>query len=160
MKLASWMSAVVVGSLLLTGARSASASATYLGPVTTLGWVGDCSLCHTGPVGMFMTSTQPFAVTLKGKGLMGAGNTASLDAAIAALGDADSDKDGTGDLEELMTGNNPNVAGGGAVEANEPVQYGCFNSVVGRRDVPVNGVGMFASLLTAAALWRTRRRVG
>jgi hypothetical protein len=104
------------------------------------------------------TATQPFAQTLQKKGAMEK-DVASLNAAVTALTDADdSDKDGTPDLEELKMGEDPNVPNGGIVEPNEPVLYGCFNSVVARRDVPVNGAGVFAGLLTAAALWRTRRR--
>lgn len=158
MKAARWVGSAVIGAALLCGARTALASNDYLGIVQQKGWKGDCRLCHTVQPGTFMTATQPFAETLKLKGLMGGTRIDLLNAALAKLSSEDSDGDEKSDLEELMNSWDPNVRGPGTVGDIEPVQYGCFNSVVGRHEVPANGAGVFAGLLTATALWRTRRR--
>jgi hypothetical protein len=154
-----WVGSAVVGAALLCGARTASASGEFFPRVLELGWTGDCTLCHTVQPGTGGTATKKFAQTLQKKGLKPK-DVASLNVALAALTDEDNgDGDLKSDFEELMMGEDPNVPNGGVVEPNEPVLYGCFNSVVARHDVPANGAGVFAGLLTAAALWRTRSRV-
>jgi hypothetical protein len=159
MKLTNWMGSLGVLGALAMSSGQASASQPYRDIVKMKGWMGDCIVCHTGSIGEGGTAIQPFAQTLIKKGLKGGFMTATLDAALDQLGPTDdSDDDKVSDLDELMAGTNPNIANGGAVDPIEPVEYGCFNSIVGRRDLSASGVGVLAGLLTAAALWRTRRR--
>lgn len=138
-----------------SAAPCALASAGYLAPVMAKGWKGDCSLCHTAAAGGD-AAVKPFALSLKALGLTGSGNTASLDAALAAATTVDSDGDTIPDLSELMGGSDPNVPGATMVESAEPIEYGCFNSIVGRASEHSWGAA-FAGFL-AVALLRSRRR--
>jgi hypothetical protein len=93
-------------------ASSVLASGTYPGDIATALAVTApaCTLCHVGAPG-FGTATSKFAVSAKGKGLMGGGATALLTTALTALETSmtDSDGDGVPDITELKTGKNPNV---------------------------------------------------
>lgn len=73
----------------------------------------DCSLCHVGPQQVGTVNT-PFGVSMRSRGLVFY-DEASLRRALDALAAerTDSDRDGTGDIDELKAGGNPNVAGGG-----------------------------------------------
>lgn len=139
----------------------ASASIVY-GPYleTNYGATGGCLLCHRDNNGGAGTVTREFGKTLQSKGLVG-GNTTSLDAAIAALGNADSDGDGAADSDEL-TGmgdpNDPAVLTGGA-QAPEPIEYGCVGGTIAGRTAPEPGAAVVAAVFVAGALaWAARRR--
>jgi hypothetical protein len=79
-----------------------------------------------------------------------------LSKALKALADAhtDTDGDGTEDVEELMRGTNPSDRTDAVLGVAE---YGCIGSVAGHRPFR-HGLAAIAGLLTAVALWHTRRR--
>lgn len=112
-----------------------------------------CLICHTTATGGTGTATVPFALALKEEGLRGAGDTASLTAALDALeaSAADSDGDGQPDLEALAAGIDPSTGeafcGGGALPTPA---YGCV------QQAPVGG-GL-ALTLSALLLGLARRR--
>lgn len=116
-----------------------------------------CTLCHGDSTGGNGTVVKPL-----GRALLDAGalpnDEASLRAALAAVDAAaiDSDGDGTGDVDELEAGRDPNVAGEGELCA---VTYGCGARVavtaVGR-DAP----SLYAVLWGGALVWLRARRAG
>lgn len=67
-----------------------------------------CLLCHTTDPGRLKTATQPFGLTLQSRGIQGR-NPAGLARVLIdiATEDEDSDRDGTGDYEEVYRGTNP-----------------------------------------------------
>lgn len=112
-----------------------------------------CTLCHDGPT-QRGTVTTPFGAAMRSRGLV-AYDEGSLTLAIAALqGEKkDSDEDGTPDIEELVTGSDPNDSpnGADALVAN----YGCGLGNGG------GGVGVrAASLLIAGLVLAAKRRRG
>lgn len=115
-----------------------------------------CLLCHTATAGGAGTATKPFAVSMRAAGLVPF-NVTSLEAALTALeaDGTDSDGDGTGDIDELVAGTDPNLPpaeGEGEGEGEgEPVQYG-----FGCADAPAAPLTAFA-LLTLARCSRRRR---
>ncbi len=128
---------------------------------------GGCMLCHTDTSGGNGTITRKFGKTLQGLGLRGSSDYASaevakeaLDAAIAALGTADSDADGASDFEELTGSGDPNdpkVVTGGA-QAPEPVEYGCIGgTIAGRTDVGFPNAVVAAGFALVMVTWRRRR---
>lgn len=140
----------------------AAASPAY-GPYLTTNYdsTGACTLCHTDNTGGAGTIKRAFGKTLQAKGLLGASNTASLDAAIAALGASDSDGDGATDIDELTGNGDPNdpaVVTGGA-EAPEPVEYGCVGgTIAGHTESTSSEALAAAGFVAAALLWSRRRR--
>jgi len=102
----------------VTLSSSAAASATFPGalqqqlglkspPYPPLG----CRLCHQTDAGGLKTATKPFGRAVQKNGAVAA-NVPSLIGALNALENdgTDSDKDGVGDIGELQTGTDPNVA--------------------------------------------------
>lgn len=147
--------------LVLSCVGPARASALYDGYLqTNYDAYGGCTLCHTDNNGGDETVTRPFGKTLMNKGLLGGANFASLDAAIAALGTADSDADGASDFEELTGSGDPNdpkVVTGGA-QAPEPVEYGCIGgTIAGRTDVGFPNAVVAAGFALVMVTWRRRR---
>jgi hypothetical protein len=116
----------------------------------SLTYAPDCSLCHANGQTGFGTVTTPFGTSMRSRGLV-AQNIASLDTALDALAaeKTDSDGDGVPDIDELKTGSNPNVAGGGSVP---PPSYGCFD-VSGQPGSPLALLPVLLGLL----LLRARR---
>ena len=93
-----------VAAACLLNAPSASASASYPDQLNNEYQRGDlsCTTCHVGAPGVG-TATSPYALTLRGYGLVGGGNTAALQTAldeVRANAD-DSDKGGVDDVTEL-----------------------------------------------------------
>jgi hypothetical protein len=114
-----------------------------------LSYTPDCSVCHANGQTGFGTVTTPFGTSMRSRGLV-AQNLGSLDTALDALAaeGTDSDHDGTGDIDELKAGTDPNAAGGSSVP---PPSYGCFD-VSGQPGSPLALLPVALSLL----LWRTR----
>ena len=149
----------------------ASASPTFPGEIKRhIGAVvtPPCSVCHDGNPGVG-TATSPFAISMKGRGLV-ANDTGALDNALDALDGemTDSDGDGVPDVEELRRGwdpNLPNLADGGvSPNAVRPTTlntwYGC---AVGARAGCSGGAALFFALVAVLAAMRhartTERRV-
>lgn len=86
-----------------------------------------CLPCHVDQLGGAGTAVQPFAQTLAKYGIDGRSSAGDLRSALERLGDEDSDGDGVPDLEELLSGGDPNhSACGPGVEVLE-YEYGCAN---------------------------------
>lgn len=118
----------------------------------------DCRLCHAQVVGSAGTAVQPFAETLRRYGISASSSGSDLENVLERLGDEDTDGDGLPDLEELLTGDDPNVEGCGTVQKILVYEYGCVN-LVGARPA-----GSWVGLALAALFWlrrgRARRRIG
>lgn len=106
---------LVTAALLVLSPTCAAASSRY--PQALENGVGlasepDCTLCHRTSRGGPNTATKPFARNLVALGLEDGGNVASLQAAILAAEEENSDSDGAGspDLDELALGTDPNDA--------------------------------------------------
>jgi MYXO-CTERM domain-containing protein len=84
-----------------------------------------CQICHIDALGGAGTAVQPFAETLKQRGLNKGSSASELSKILDELDDADSDDDGRADLEEILSGGDPNTAGRG--KATEVLEYhhGC-----------------------------------
>jgi MYXO-CTERM domain-containing protein len=110
-------------------ALPAGASSTYPGAIKdhlTASKLPACTLCHQtagggGPV------VTPFAHAMVAEGLTGGSNTTALTAALDALEAAgtDSDGDGTGDIDELRAGGDPNTAGASNAGPTPVYGFGC-----------------------------------
>jgi hypothetical protein len=146
------------GTLLVAGA--ASASQVYPAAVAqhlSLPYVPACSLCHlagkTGPG----TAETPFARSTRARGLR-SGDTPLVAVALDALArdGVDSDGDGVTDINELVAGTDPNVAGGSSIELRADPGYGCSSA---------DGSAGLAELVVALLFTRrgaamSRRRLG
>jgi hypothetical protein len=108
---------------------------------------GDCRLCHAQVVGSAGTAIQPFAATLKRYGIDASSSGGDLEAAILELGEEDSDGDGMSDLEELLSGGDPNESCGTPQQVLV-YEYGCAN-LVGSRSQRAAWFGLFALGLLA-----------
>jgi hypothetical protein len=119
-------------------------------------WKGDCRLCHQEPIGRAGTATQPFAEALKDQGLNGASGADDLKRVLEEWDEQDSDGDGFSDVEELLTGGDPNRGKGEAPIAVVEYRYGCLNFTA---SAP-GSFGAHASwlLLLAACVARSRTR--
>lgn len=84
----------------------------------------ECALCHAGGVAKSSSVTTPFGVKMKQLGLIKR-DYESLHRALSELEIEKSDVDGDGvpDIDELLTGSNPNYVPGDG--APPPVHYGC-----------------------------------
>ena len=69
-----------------------------------------CVTCHDNPGGGTGTATEPFAESLRDRGLVGGTNIASLEDALEELTEdaVDSDGDDVVDIDELLAGSDPN----------------------------------------------------
>jgi hypothetical protein len=111
-----------------------------------------CTLCHDSNLGGTGTVTSDFGQALLARGLTGGSSFDTLDAALTALADEglDGDGDGTPDVDELLSGDDPNVDGGALCASPLPTpEYGCFNHAR-------VAAGTLAVLLAAAAARRQR----
>lgn len=155
------MNRYLIGCLALS-ALPAAASSTFPGVVKDHLQAAQppaCAVCHTGGATGMGTVNTAFGKALRNEGLT-AGDDDALRTALDALGDksTDSDADGTGDVDELKAGRNPNLADapgvdagtdGGTTEQPPSPKYGC-----GANAVP--GLGGLAALLIVAG-WSRRR---
>ncbi len=154
--------AVVAVTLLFAGA--ASASPDY--PATIKSHLGlmsapECALCHTDGQTSLGTVNTLFGTTARGTYKLSSGDTALLGTVLDKMktDNVDSDGDGTGDIDELVAGTDPNVKGGGAVAAKPELTYGCAATVAPGRPLPSSGAALGLALVAAIALARRRRGV-
>lgn len=122
-----------LGLAVLVGSGLAQASPNYPDALKSdlgLSCAVTCSLCHSGGQTGAGTVNTPFGASIRAHGLVSS-DTASLQAALDAMGMdlTDSDGDGTPDVEELVACGNPNGTSGGASSAAPPPAYGCGASV-------------------------------
>lgn len=126
----------------------------------TLDYQPPCSLCHEGGKTGGGTVNTPFGKAMRARGLV-ADDENSLSTALGKMMDdaVDSDEDGTTDVDELVAGADPNVAGDGSLGANSP-QYGCGAQIAPGSLASGSPAALGLALLTAiglAAQLRTRR---
>lgn len=86
-----------------------------------------CTTCHATSAGGAGTVVTPFGTAMRGAGLTG-GDVETVEPALSALAEHDSDGDGLPDDEALAAGLDPSTGDG---LCDGPV-YGCF-SHTGRR---------------------------
>ncbi|MBM4380514.1 MAG: hypothetical protein FJ086_14660 [Deltaproteobacteria bacterium] len=148
---------------MLLGALPAAASSSFPTAVkehVQLSQMPACALCHTGGVTGMGTVNTAFGKALRNEGLT-AGDDDALRTALDALAakGTDSDADGSGDVDELKAGRNPNLADAPGVDAGPDAgttpqppspKYGC-----GANAVP--GLGGLVALMVVAG-WSRRRR--
>ncbi len=110
----------------------------------------DCSLCHVGTPGRGTVNT-PFGTTIRSRGAQ-AYDESSLQTALDALKaeKKDSDGDGTGDIDELLAGADPNA---GAGQETVIPDYGCAVT-----HAPTSPTLPAAALLLALVSIPARRR--
>ena len=88
-----------------------------------------CGLCHvegkTGPG----TAEMPFARSARAHGLEG-GNVGLVAVALDAMmrDGTDSDRDGVSDIQELLAGTDPNLAGAQSIEVRADPASGCSSA--------------------------------
>ncbi len=107
------------------------------------GPVVGCTMCHQGQP-MVGTVTTPFGAAMLERGLR-PGDEDSLKTAFMAMSGVDSDGDGALDVDELKTGDNPNVAAGTGEVVPVPT-YGCSSASL-------------VSVLGLCLVWLRRRRL-
>ena len=143
------MCKLVLLAVILLAAHEAHASPGY--PTAIVERLGifyspPCSLCHvegkTGPG----TAETPFGRSARAHGLEG-GDVGLVGIALDALArdGIDSDRDGITDIQELIAGTDPNLAGGESIQVRQDPMSGCSSA----------GSGDWLLLL---GLWRPRRR--
>jgi hypothetical protein len=122
----------------------------------------ECTVCHTTSRGGPGTAKTAFAGTLKGLGLRGRGDRASLQAALQELmlSDPDTDGDGVTDVEELRLDRSPNEwdspPGGGA--GGPPLGGGGALSDMGGASGELGGGGVSAMIGGGSSLGGRRDR--
>ena len=119
----------------------------------SLSYTPPCTICHTSAVGNISTAVQPFALAMRGAGLV-LEDTSSLQTALMTLEaeKTDSDCDGTPEIQQLEDGRDPNAPGDyidGSSKA-APADPGCMSE--GEAVVPEFGCG--AQLSRPPASWR------
>lgn len=150
--------AIVTGLALLVDASPARATPDVRAALETelnLGYSPGCTLCHDGTPGPG-TATTPFATSMIQRGLTPA-DTTSVAGAVAAMraDQVDSDGDGQTDIDELIAGQDPNVAGGSL--ATDSPEYGCGASIADRVYDPLGACAALVVSLTLLRLGRRRR---
>lgn len=115
-----------------------------------------CTLCHRDQQGGFGTVVQPFGSEMLASGL-GARDPDFIPTALAELESSgvDSDGDGTGDVEQLRQGENPN---GGAALCGPT--YGCFATVASAREFTANPFPSCTAIVLVLVLAARRGRRG
>lgn len=154
------MAVVLLG---LSTAAPAAAQDEFPGLVKehlTLGYAPPCSVCHAKGNTGSGTVVTPFGWSMRGRGLE-ADDPKSVGIALDALKNAKTDSDGdhVSDVDELVAGTDPNVAGSVPLPNGEQTGYGCGGSAP---DPNRRGEGSFAPLAVAMifCLRRMMRRGG
>ena len=107
-----------------------------------------CSLCHVEGKTGAGTAETPFARSARAHGLEG-GDVRLVGIALDALARdrIDSDRDGITDIQELLAGTDPNLAGGESIKVRQDPMSGCTSA------------GGDCGWLLLLALWPARRRL-
>jgi MYXO-CTERM domain-containing protein len=137
------------------GHGSVPSPAICTNPSTTpdQGWP-PCRLCHIQGTTGSGTLQTPFAVSMLARGLTG--EDTSVCAALAAMGNVDSDGDGKSDLSELENDTDPNTRANVQLSVEPTPSYGCsVASSSPRAGWPALALAVGALLLP---LGRRRRR--
>ena len=118
--------------LAVAAASAARASGDYPGTIKdhlSASKLPSCALCHRTPAGGGDAVTA-FAGAMVAEGLTGLSNTTALKAGLDALEAAgtDSDGDGTGDIDELRAGDDPNKAGATNAGPTPVYGFGCASA--------------------------------
>jgi hypothetical protein len=134
-------------------AKQAAANAALFTAVRSppYAWQGtDCTLCHQDVIGSSGTATKPFSKTLQTYGIDGGSTADDLRQVLDRLSDEDSDADGRADIEELLTGTDPNRATGNAKVESVVYRYGCVNlsAAPGTMQSAAGALVLFLSVLT------------
>ena len=134
---------LLLGVLTAGAARATPTFPSALKRELGLAYSVECSLCHLNGVTGRGTVTTPFGASMRAAGLK-PGDEASLKAALASLKaeGIDSDRDGVGDVAELVAATNPNGVGRLDTPRFLDPQYGCGADATG-----VAGVAWLALLL-------------
>jgi hypothetical protein len=152
--------ALFIGTLVFFSASDVSATPSFPGVIQQhLGTKAapECKVCHKGGVTGSGTVTTPFGNSMRARGLV-KNDEGSLKTALDALRaeKTDSNKDGRGDIDALIAGVDPNVAGsadgGPGAEPFPDAEYGCGNM----SGASPSGLG--GALMVAFALMRSIRR--
>ncbi|MFT3774308.1 MAG: hypothetical protein QM820_53785 [Minicystis sp.] len=111
----------------------------------SLSYTPPCTICHDTTAGGTGTVHRAFGTAMQGRGLV-SGDTDSLKNALTALEaeKTDSDCDGTGDVQQLRDGRDPNTGEyiDGSGKPTPEVDGGCAGSDAGTDDnVPHYGCG-------------------
>jgi hypothetical protein len=117
-----------------------------------------CDVCHGSSQGGGPMA-KPFGRALQQRGLS-AGNTSSLYAALDKLkaDGVDSNGNGSSDIDDLITGVDPNATGNQQLVNAPPPQYGCIGQVA--RTKPDNGASYWITGIVVGALAYSRVKSG
>jgi hypothetical protein len=118
-------------------------------------WQGDCRLCHQDPIGRAGTATQPFAESLKARGINAASTGSDFERVMDNWDDQDSDADGLSDQEELLSGKDPNRGTGAKPLTAIEYRYGCLNLAARSAEGSV-AAPIWTLVLGLYLLWRRR----
>ena len=155
-----WIAGAALAGLVSFAAAPASATPNFPGIIASdlgLDAAPDCALCHVGATKVG-TVTTPFGMSMLTRGLV-AYDEGSLSLALQALDGegTDSDGDGVTDLDELQSGEDPNVGAGGTAPLGP--EYGCSVASPGSQSTPVpGGTRALLALATIAAFVAVVRR--
>ena len=143
---------------LLIAAWSGAAAASQTYPAEVLEALGTkcplpCTVCHTTPTGGIGQLTK-FGENLKLQGPLPPSSPDLVAPALASLAQADTDGDGTNDIDELLDDQNPNIVGDAPYCV---LTYGCGARVEPRGELRVEAA-LAGALVTAGLFWAGRRR--
>jgi hypothetical protein len=159
-----WLATAALVPAMLSMASTALGSSSYPDAMKShlgLSSTPACTLCHEGSPG-FGTVTTPFGATAKGTYGLVAQDTTKLATVLNAMAKdkADSDGDGTPDIDELKAGTDPNAEGNiTAVEKPELI-YGCQARIAGEQRSGAAAAAFLSFALAAGIARRRRRRLG
>ena len=137
-------------------ARTAHAVQTYPAEIQShlgLDFTPPCTLCHATNAGGLGTITTPFGKALQAHGLTT--DIATLDRALDALADNDSNGDGISDIQQLKNGSDPNT--GAHLSNVQQEQFGC-GAHIAKLKPSSPGQGLMFASLALLALSRRKKQ--